>query len=77
VVGTWFGLAAPARTPPEIIAILERTLQEAVESPRVKERMDATGTVRGHTSAKEFTSLIRSELERWPKLIRDAGIKIQ
>jgi tripartite-type tricarboxylate transporter receptor subunit TctC len=77
VVGTWFGLAAPARTPPEIIATLERTLQEAVESPRVKERMDATGTVRGHTSAKEFTSLIRSELERWPKLIRDAGIKLQ
>jgi tripartite-type tricarboxylate transporter receptor subunit TctC len=77
VVGTWFGLSAPAGTPPQVIALLERTLQEAVESPRLRERMDASGTVRGHATAQEFTALIQSELEGWPKLIRETGIKLQ
>jgi tripartite-type tricarboxylate transporter receptor subunit TctC len=77
VVGTWFGLSAPARTPPDIIAALERTLQEAVQSPVLKQRLEASGTIPGPASAQEFTAIIRSELQRWPKLIRDAGKKLQ
>jgi tripartite-type tricarboxylate transporter receptor subunit TctC len=77
VVGTWFGLSAPAKTPPAVIDLLSKTIGEAIESPRIKERMDMTGTVRGASTPGEFRAIIRSELERWPKLIRELGIKIQ
>jgi tripartite-type tricarboxylate transporter receptor subunit TctC len=77
VVGAWFGLSAPARTPQPVIDLLARHLDEAIKSELVSNRMKLTGTVPGSGGPQAFTALIRSELQRWPKIIREAGIKPQ
>jgi tripartite-type tricarboxylate transporter receptor subunit TctC len=76
-VGTWFGLSAPARTPPEIINLLAVTVAEAVKSEKIKARQEASATTPGGNTPAEFTALIEAEMQRWPKLIRDLGIKAE
>jgi tripartite-type tricarboxylate transporter receptor subunit TctC len=77
IVGTWFGLSAPAGTPPELINRLSRLVAEAVASEKIKARLESTATAPGGNSPEEFTALILSELDRWPKLIREQGIKAE
>lgn len=74
-VGTWFGLSAPARTPAEIINLLAATVKEALQTDKIKARQQASATTPGGNTPAEFTALIEAELQRWPKLIRDLGIK--
>lgn len=74
-VGTWFGLSAPAKTPPEIIDQVWRLVVEAVNTEKVKSRQAATATVPGGLKPAEFTALIESEMKRWPPLIKELGIK--
>ena len=74
-VGTWFGLSAPARTPPEIVDQVWKLVVEAVASEKVKARQAATATVPGGNTPAEFTALIESEMKRWPPLIKELGLK--
>jgi tripartite-type tricarboxylate transporter receptor subunit TctC len=77
VAGAWFGLTAPAKTPRPIIELLAKQVKDAVASPKIKARFDETGTVAGGNTPDEFRDMIRSEIKRWPQVIRDAGIKLQ
>jgi tripartite-type tricarboxylate transporter receptor subunit TctC len=75
--GAWFGLTAPAKTPRPIIDRLAKEVAAAVASDKIKERLAATATVPGGDSPEEFQALIRSEIKRWPQIIKDAGIEMQ
>jgi len=77
VVGTWFGLSAPARTPDAIVTRLAGLVTEVIRTPLVADRMQLTATIPGGDGPAAFRALIRSELQRWPALIRAAGIKVQ
>lgn len=77
VVGTWFGLSAPAGTPDVVIERLAGEIVHVLATPLVKERMQLTGTVPGGEGPVAFRGLIRNELQRWPKIIKEAGIKVQ
>jgi tripartite-type tricarboxylate transporter receptor subunit TctC len=74
-VPIWFGLMAPAGTPQLIIDKLHLETVRALNSNDVRKRLgDAGMEVVGNTPA-EFAAVIKSELARWAKLVKDAGIK--
>ena len=72
---TWQGLCAPAATPQPVIAMLSASAVRAVKSQSVVDRFSALGVEGVGTSPDEFRAFIKSELQRWGKAIRDAGIK--
>jgi hypothetical protein len=74
-MNSWFGLMAPAGTPKEIIAILNREVTKALADPNVKERLIALGLFPVGSSADEMSSLVKSQLEHYRKVITQAGIK--
>jgi tripartite-type tricarboxylate transporter receptor subunit TctC len=73
--GGWFGFIAPARTPKEIITLLNREMNRAVKLPEVAEKLDTLG-LEVHTESPEyFTEVIRRDFEKWGKVARDIGFK--
>ena len=70
----WFGLAAPTKTPPDLVAHVSKEIAEIVALPDVQERIQKIGLSPAYTSAAEFREQIRSDHERFGKIIRDAGI---
>ncbi len=73
----WFGAAAPAGTPVELIKRLNSEITTALSSPEVKERAIAAGAEPFPTSPQEFAAIIRDETKKWGEVVRTAGIKLQ
>ncbi len=74
---TWSGIAAPARTPQPIIERLNGEFAAALQTPDVKERLAAAGsTVTGGTP-RHFSDYLKSELVKFGKLVKEAGIKAE
>jgi len=73
-ISLWSGLFAPAGTPPNIIAVLEKEVRRIVDLSDVKQRMRNLGIEPAGTSASEVTSTIKSELERFKQIAATAGI---
>ena len=71
----WFGVLAPAGTPRDIIARLNTEIVRILNSPEVKERFGKQGVEVRTTTPDEFGVFLRSEVTRWAKVIKDAGIK--
>ena len=74
---TWFGLVAPAAVPRDIIVRLNAESAAALNVPEVKERMAAQGLFVVANSVEQFADLLKSEIPRWAKVVKDAGIKPQ
>ena len=74
-VGIWYGLMAPAGTPEDILAKLSREQQAIVNLPDVRERLAAQGFESFATSPATMRTTMKSEMEKWSKVIKDAGIK--
>jgi tripartite-type tricarboxylate transporter receptor subunit TctC len=73
----WWGVMAPARTPPAIVAKLNAELIKALGAPDVRERFAALAVEPRTTTPEQFRTLIQSDLGRWAKVVRDAGIKAE
>jgi len=73
----WNGVFVPAGTPPPVIQVLHRELVRAFGAPDVREQVANTGSYIAGDSPEEFAAFIRAEVEKWGKVIRDAGIKVQ
>jgi tripartite-type tricarboxylate transporter receptor subunit TctC len=71
----WYGLVAPAATPKAVVARLHDEVQKALQTKEVRERMTAVGGEVIPGSAEMFAALIRSERQRYEKLVREANIK--
>jgi tripartite-type tricarboxylate transporter receptor subunit TctC len=71
----WYGFVAPAATPKPIVARLHAEVQKALQTNEVRERMSAVGGEVILGSAEQFGALIRSERQRYEKLVREANIK--
>jgi tripartite-type tricarboxylate transporter receptor subunit TctC len=74
---SWYGILAPAGTPPDIVARLNAELSKALEQPEVKTSLRAEGAEPVGGSPEQFAAHIRSEKERLGKLIRDANIRLE
>jgi len=70
----WYGIVAPAKTPRPIVTQLNQTLIKIVRSPDVVERMAGMGNEPVGSTPEEFDRLIREEIPKWAKVIRQAGI---
>jgi len=71
----WYGFMAPAGTPRPIVERLHAEVQKALASPEVRERMASSGGEAVPASIADFADLIRSERQRYGKLVREANIK--
>lgn len=71
----WFGLVAPAGTPPDIIAKLNAAFTKALKDPAVVEKIATLGVEPAPTSPEDFAKFIASESAKWGKLVSEAGIK--
>jgi tripartite-type tricarboxylate transporter receptor subunit TctC len=71
----WFGVLAPAGTPREIIGRLNGEIIRVLNSPDVKERFGKQGVEVRTSTPEQFSTFLRSEVDRWGKVIREAGIK--
>ena len=71
----WFGLIAPAGTPPDIIRKLNETFVAAMNDPVVKERIYQGGAEARPTTPQEFAAFIKSETDKWAGIIKAAGVK--
>jgi tripartite-type tricarboxylate transporter receptor subunit TctC len=74
---SWFGIAAPAGTPADIIATLNRETNAGLADPTIKARLVDMGCMVLTGSADDFGKLIVAETNKWGKVIRDAGIKAE
>ena len=73
--GNWYGLLAPARTPPAIIAKLNSAVTAALNDPDVRQKLIQSGAEPAPSSPEEFAKFLQSEIERWGRIIREKGIK--
>jgi tripartite-type tricarboxylate transporter receptor subunit TctC len=71
----WFGLLAPARTPPEIVKVLNQALNAVVRDERFAARFAQLGAAPLGGTPEEFAAFMKAEDEKWGKVIREAGIK--
>jgi tripartite-type tricarboxylate transporter receptor subunit TctC len=71
----WFGFVAPARTPPEIIGKLNAAIVAALSDPAVLERIRVLGAEPMPGTPEEFARFIRSEYEKWAKVVAESGAK--
>ena len=75
VVDIWYGVLAPAATPPTLVNRLSAEINKALAAPDMKERLLGAGIQPVGTTPEQFGSFIRSETVRFAKVIKDAGIK--
>jgi tripartite-type tricarboxylate transporter receptor subunit TctC len=73
----WYGIVAPAALPPAIAAKLYSSAVAALRSPDVTDKLTQQGAVVVASSTAEFNAYVRSEIERWGKVVKAANIKLR
>ena len=73
--GVWYGVLAPARTPPEIVARLNTELVKIVRTPAFLQRLNAEGGEAVGSTPEYFGDFIKKETARWAKIIKEANIR--
>ena len=71
----WFGLVAPAKTPPAAIRRLNEAANAALAEATIRERIAAIGFAPMGGSPEEFSATIKAESQRWVPLARSLGVK--
>jgi tripartite-type tricarboxylate transporter receptor subunit TctC len=74
-VTAWYGVSAPAKTPRAIIDRLHAEIVRALNSPDLRERLTSQGADPVHRTPEEYTAFVQSEIVKWAKVIKAAGIK--
>lgn len=75
IVTSWQAMAAPAKTPPEILARLHDAAARALRSPEIRERLTNIGFDVVATAPEEFGEFLRAEIVRWRQVIQRGNIK--
>jgi tripartite-type tricarboxylate transporter receptor subunit TctC len=73
----WFGLAAPAGTPPAVLAKLEAALSEVLAMPDLRKRMTEMGAVVTPLGSRQFGDYIRAEMAKWADVIAQNNIRFE
>src|SRR5262244_3171094 len=70
----WYGMVAPAKTPPQVVAVLNKAAIEAMKDPTVVEKLASQGAILVGDTPEHFRDYIDSETKKWAKVIADAGV---
>jgi tripartite-type tricarboxylate transporter receptor subunit TctC len=73
---SWFGLLAPAGTPPDIVNRLQQETAKALNVPAIKERLLAQGAIPSGNSPSEFAKKIDAEIRKWGPVVKTAGATV-
>jgi tripartite-type tricarboxylate transporter receptor subunit TctC len=73
---SWFGLLAPAGTPPEIVNRLQQETAKALASPELKARLEAQGAIPGGNTPAQFARMIDAETRKWAEVVKASGAKV-
>lgn len=73
---SWFGLLAPAGTPPDIVKRLQEEVAKALNTPAMKEKLLAQGAIPSGNTPQQFTAFINAEHEKWAKVVKASGAKV-
>ena len=76
-VTLWFGLAAPAGTPKEVVARLHSESSKALAAPDIKQRFTSQGAEVVGSTPEQFAQFIGEELRKWGSVTKAAGIKVE
>lgn len=76
-VSAWVGISMPAGVRPAIVDRLAREFATALNIPEVRERLTSLGAEPAGGSASAFANMVRDDVQRWAKVVRSAGIKIE
>jgi tripartite-type tricarboxylate transporter receptor subunit TctC len=74
---SWFGVLAPAGTPPAILTKISEDIAKVLAMPDVKEKLIAQGSIPAPTTPAEFDAINKSDTERYGKILKDAGVTAQ
>jgi tripartite-type tricarboxylate transporter receptor subunit TctC len=72
--GAWFGLFAPARTPADVVGVLNREFNAALRDAELNAALLNIGLLPRGTTPEEFSAFVRDEIRRWPPIFARAGI---
>ncbi len=73
-VTVWFGMLAPAKTPSDIINRLQAEIARGMKTSAVRERLTAMGADPSGNTPEEFAAFLRSEIAKWAKVVKAAGL---
>jgi len=73
---TWFGIVGPAGLSKDIVAKLNADINKALQDPTLKQKLAGQGADVQGSSAADFAKLIRDDIPRWGKLVKDSGAKV-
>lgn len=76
-VDSWFAMFAPAKTPPAIVARMQKEVARVVQLPEVRQKLLEQGADAVGGTAEALDKVVQGELKRWAEVIRDAGIKLE
>ena len=72
----WYGVAVPAATPPKIVAKLNAAVVRALNSSDVQARIASLGQYPAPSTSREFADFIKKDYERWGRVVKDSGVKV-
>jgi tripartite-type tricarboxylate transporter receptor subunit TctC len=74
-VVAWWGVLAPAKTPPEIVAKLNTTIKEVLNSKQVEEQFAKNGVYATPDTPQEFSTFMRDDIALWAKITKEGGVR--